>query len=275
MNEDVVFNTKLASKIDDIGSFRHNFPIFIADDNEINCLLLKAQLENCSDDITVVRDGSQVLYLLQQKKYHLILLGLQMPYSYGLELLNQIKQTDGINNNTPIIAITTYTQEHQRKKMIEAGFNDCLVRPVLVNQLDKILAKWCLLEPDNSSTCIQSLEHDIVFIEQMLKKTARNKDLALVLFDKLFKELPEQIDMLGYALTQKESALAKEITHKLHGSVSFCGFIDIQQTAKQLETDLLNDASDSSLLSFQNLKQKIESFLSSKDSILKILQKNF
>ncbi len=271
MNKDIVFKTKSAQQTDNIDLFRHNFPIFIADDNEINCLLLKAQLENCSDDITVARGSRQALHLLQQKKYQLILLGLQLPYSSGLELLSQIKQADSINNKTPIIAIATYTQEHHRKKLIEAGFNDCLIRPILVEQLDKILDKWHSIEPDNSNTCIQNLERDIVFIEQMLKKTNHNKDLALTLFNKLFKELPEQIDMIGYALTYGETTLAKEITHKLHGSVSFCGFIDIQQTANRLETDLLNDDTDSSLLSFQDLKQKIEYFLNFKDSILQNL----
>lgn len=234
-------------------------------------MLLKAQLENRSDDITLARDGNQALSLLRQNQYQLILLDLQMSHFNGLELLNQIKQADCINNNTPVIAITAYVQSQQQKKLIEAGFDDCLIKPVLLDQLEKILGVWLPTERKHSSRCTKNLEHDIVFIKQMLEKTSQNKELALVLFNKLFKELPAQIALIEQALTHSNLTLVKEITHKLHGSIRFCGFINLQKAANQLEADLSKNDSQNTLASFLKLKQQVDHFMSIKDLILQNL----
>ncbi len=271
MNEDIASTAESVQQTDSINLFQPDFPIAIVDDSEINRLLLKAQLENYSDDITLAKDDQQILYLLKQKTFKLILLDLSPPYLDSLNLVAEIKQRNAVAAQIFIIAITTYNQKHQRKKLIEAGFNACLTRPVLIEQLDHMLNKLLSINSNHSNTYKQSSENSIIFIEQMLKKTDHNKDLALILFNKLFKELPEQIDMLGYALAHRETTLAREITHKLHGSVSFCGFIDIQQTANQLESDLLNNNASSSSLSFQDLKLQIEHFLSFKELILQNL----
>ena len=254
-----------------ISTVRHDFPIFIADNNEITRLQLKAQLESRSDDITLAENGKQALPLLQQNKYQLILLDLQMQCFDSLELLSQIKQADCINNNTPVIAITANTQSHQRKRLIEAGFDDCLIKPILLEQLDKKLDVWWPVESEHSNSYPQKLEHNLIFIEQMLEKTDQNKELASVLFDKLFKELPEQMAIIEQALTHSYLDLAKEITHKLHGSVRFCGFIDLQNAVNQLETDLSDKDAKTALVSFVKLKQKIDHFIDFKDAILQNL----
>ncbi|MBL6986294.1 MAG: Hpt domain-containing protein [Methylobacter sp.] len=75
----------------------------------------------------------------------------------------------------------------------------------------------------------------------MLNTTKNNKRLTLTLFEKLFEELPLQIISIKDALENKQYDLAKEITHKLNGSASFCGLMDIQQSANTVENCLLNN----------------------------------
>ncbi|WP_031433547.1 response regulator [Methylomarinum vadi] len=246
-----------------------SFPVFIADDNEINRLLLKSQLESRSSDITLAEDGKQALSLLQQRKYQLILLDLQMPYYSGLELLEKIKEKDCINHNTPVIAITAHAQSHQRKKLIDAGFDECLIKPVLLEQLEEMLDLWQSQSRNAPSQPSPGME----FLEQMLEKTSHNEQLAEVLFNKLFIELPEQLANIQQAIDQSDFALAKEITHKLHGSVSFCGFISLKDAARQLEIDLSNQKVEASLMNFAALKQGIDHFLNQKQTILRELSK--
>nr|WP_305906662.1 response regulator [Methylomarinum sp. Ch1-1]MDP4519358.1 response regulator [Methylomarinum sp. Ch1-1] len=246
---------------------QQTFPIFIADDNEINRLLLKSQLEKRSDDITLAEDGKQALSLLQQNKYGLILLDLQMPYYNGLELLEKIKQSNCINHNTPVIAITAHAQSHQRKKLIDAGFDECLIKPVLLEQLDEVLNVWQPIKNNNVNK--QSPVH--AYIEQMLEKTMHNKDLANVLFNKLFSELPEQIDVIKQALEQTDWTSAKDVTHKLHGSVGFCGFKDLQNAAHRLETHLSDGEIEAALSSFATLQRQIDHFIGLEQAILQNL----
>ncbi len=243
------------------------FRVLIADDNEINRLLLKSQLESRSDDITIAEDGKQALSLLRQRKYQLILLDLQMPYLNGLELLEQIKKPDCINHDSPIIAITAHAQSHQRKKLIDAGFDECLIKPVLLEQLEEVLNLWQPLVQEAERKPADGL----LYLQQMLEKTSNNKQLAETLFNRLFLELPAQAIEIRQAIDNHDWELAREITHKLHGSVGFCGLAFLKETAHELEVNLSNLETDAAQRNVTLLKQRIDHFTRQKQTILRAL----
>ncbi len=77
------------------------------------------------------------------------------------------------------------------------------------------------------------------YIQILQGKTKNNQGLTVTLFKKLFEELPLQIHNINEALENKQYVLAQDIVHKLNGSASFCGLLDIQQPANALESSLL------------------------------------
>lgn len=253
-------STSTLSTRDDLAS------IFIADDNEINRLLLHSQLNNYCSNITLAADGKAALSYLQQIKYDLILLDIQMPYYSGLELIKLIKQPGSINQSSPFIAITAHAQSHQRKILIKTGFDECLIKPVLMEQLEELLNLWLPIPPLNSTLHNNNIEiHD--YVSALLERSSGNMILAKTIFNKLFIELPEQIILINQALKSNNIIDAQELTHKLHGSVSFCGFSDIQLLASNLEISFSED-NDSIYKNFNLLNDKITTFIKLKDPIL-------
>ena len=243
------------------------FSIFIADDNEINRLLLKSQLENYCKNITLSIDGQEALTYLQQNKYDLILLDLQMPFFSGQEIIEIIKQPGEINKNTPAIAITAHAQSNQRKTLIDVGFDECLIKPVLLEQLLEVLDLWLPRHSQHFTTDTEAID----YVTALLEKTSGNHLLATTLFNKLFTELPEQVQDITQAIKNKNIALAAQITHKLHGSVSFCGFSNLQQVAQSLEHSLLNQDLALADIHTTQLEEKIKDFLNLELSILSLL----
>jgi CheY-like chemotaxis protein len=241
-----------------------SFSILIAENNKINSLLLKSQLESHSKNITLANDGRTARFYLQKIKYDLILLDLQMPYFTGLELINFIKQPGSTNKDSPVIAITAHKQSLQRKTLTEAGFDECLIKPVLLDQLFEILGRW--LPEENSRLNNQTGMID--YVRTLLDKTAGNTELTHTLFSKLFSELQIQSDTIEQALKENELLVAEETAHKLHGSVSFCGFTDLQACAKALEISLSKNDTQQIYPNFLLLKNKIIDFISLKESIL-------
>lgn len=246
-----------------------SFSIFIADDNKINRLLLKSQLERYCKNITLSSDGKEALSYLHHHKYDLILLDLQMPYFSGQEIVQIIKQPGEINRNTPTIAVTAHAQSNQRKSLIDAGFDECLIKPVLLEQLVGIIDLWL---PDQSQYFTAS-SNTIDYVSAMLEKTSNNYVLASTLFDKLFLELPEQTQKIKQAIDIQNIALAEQITHKLHGSVSFCGFSEMQQIAHDLENSLINRDLTQIHLYFSQLEDKTDHFFKLKTTIISQLKK--
>lgn len=243
--------------------------IFIADDNEINRLLLQSQLEDFCCDITLASDGKIALNYLQQYKYDLILLDIQMPHFSGLELIKIIKQNNSINKNTPTIAITAQAQSQQRKALIDAKFDQCLIKPILVEQLEELVNLWSPTPPpEKTSTEIDKND----YVAMLLQKTSGNTTLAATILNKLLTELPSQIFLIEQALKTSNLTLAFEVTHKLHGSVSFCGFTDIQTLANNLEISLIEKDTSSLPTQFELLKKEVGNFIAKKDQLLSQLQ---
>ncbi len=238
--------------------------IFIADDNEINRLLLESQLKPYCKNITLAIDGKSALNYLQTFKYDLILLDLQMPYYSGLELIKFIKEPGAINEDSPIIAITAHAQSHQRKALIEAGFDECLIKPILLESLEELLSLW-LPHPAEPQKTEQSSETE--YITALLQRTAGDTQLARAIFEKLFSELPEQSLKITQAIENKDLNLAQQITHKMHGSLSFCGFSELQLLAASLEKSFEKNEHANILLIFDSLKLKIEEFVNLKSKI--------
>ncbi|TAK61612.1 MAG: Hpt domain-containing protein [Methylobacter sp.] len=105
----------------------------------------------------------------------------------------------------------------------------------------------------------------------MLNKTKNNQQLTLTIFEKLFEELPQQIIHIKDALENKQYDRAKEITHQLNGSASFCGLTNIQQPANTLESCLLKNNYAAIDQHFQVLQQCTLDFIRYQESIIKNL----
>jgi len=173
------------------------------------------------------------------------------------ELIAHIKDPDGINNKTPIIAIRHPAEDSQRENQYPIGFDDSLTSPVTAEQLSEIIDLWQI------KTYIQTIQ----------LKTKNNQRLTLTLFEKLFEELPLQIIGIKDALKNKQYDLAQAITHKLNGSVSFCGLTDIQQPANALESCLLKNDYAAIDQQFLMLQQHTLNFTRQQESILANLGK--
>jgi HPt (histidine-containing phosphotransfer) domain-containing protein len=79
------------------------------------------------------------------------------------------------------------------------------------------------------------------YLQMILTKTRNDKQLAFSIFAQLFDELPDQLDGIQNALNRQQYDLARQITHKLHGSLSICGLENIRRQANNLEQCLDNN----------------------------------
>lgn len=113
---------------------------------------------------------------------------------------------------------------------------------------------------------------ELVYVEAMLARTMGNKLLAITLFKKLFSQLPQQMIEIEKAINQKQLVIVQEKLHKLQGSLDFCGFLELERFAKNLERVLFVDnieAVDDALLL---LAREIEQFRGLRNIILSKLE---
>lgn len=113
-----------------------NARVLLAEDNKANQRVSKAMLEKIGADVDIAEDGQQVLTLLAENTYDLILMDCQMPVMDGFEATVVIRQmTDSTFHAIPIIALTADVQQDTREKCEKVGMNDFLSKPFTFNKL--------------------------------------------------------------------------------------------------------------------------------------------
>lgn len=113
--------------------------ILIADDNEINCLLLKNMLELQDLEIDVAYNGDRALELLLKQPFHSALIDLNMPALNGIEVVRAVRSSKGPNQELKMAAISAYAEEEQVAAALDSGFNEYLVKPIDEMHLRKFL----------------------------------------------------------------------------------------------------------------------------------------
>jgi len=121
--------------------------ILVAEDNEINALLMRSLLARLGHRAVITTNGDQALesWLASESAgtpYDLVLMDIQMPRLDGIETTKRIRAREaGRPLRTPILALTANTQVEDRSACFEAGMDGFLVKPLDREKLAGALAE--------------------------------------------------------------------------------------------------------------------------------------
>jgi CheY-like chemotaxis protein/nitrogen-specific signal transduction histidine kinase len=118
--------------------------ILLAEDNLINQKVALHLLKALGYTADVVEDGQEAVNALAMINYDLVLMDCMMPNMGGFEATGIIRNQNSeiINHNVPVIAMTANTSKEDRDKCLEAGMDDYVPKPVKKEVLAAVLEKW-------------------------------------------------------------------------------------------------------------------------------------
>ncbi|BAY86783.1 response regulator receiver domain protein [Calothrix parasitica NIES-267] len=125
--------------------------VLVVEDNEDNLALITYILESLGCKLIVQRDGGEKTVILA-KKHHpdLILLDIVLPEVSGIEILKFLK-AEPLTRDVPTIAVTALATEENRENIIRAGFNNYIVKPYLIEELEEMINPYIRKELNYSS----------------------------------------------------------------------------------------------------------------------------
>ncbi len=119
--------------------------ILLAEDNELNREIACTILEEYGCIMTTAENGQIALDIISKAAdgdFDLVLMDIQMPVMDGHEATRSIRALGTPISRIPIIAMTANAFEEDHKAAIEAGMDDHIAKPIDIDQLNSVLAKY-------------------------------------------------------------------------------------------------------------------------------------
>ena len=117
--------------------------ILIVEDNPPNMRLIEMSLRAKGYRLLRATDGEEALDMATKGKPDLILMDIQLPKMSGLEVTKRLRQMPAFNH-IPIIAVTAYAMRGDKKRIIKAGCDVYLPKPINTRQLPGVVAEMLL-----------------------------------------------------------------------------------------------------------------------------------
>jgi signal transduction histidine kinase/CheY-like chemotaxis protein/anti-sigma regulatory factor (Ser/Thr protein kinase) len=131
----------IENNLDRLKSLPKSTRILLVEDNIINQRVATALIDKTGIVVDVAGDGLQALELLQNTKYSMVLMDVQMPKMDGLKATREIRETLKIVD-LPIIAMTANAMKGDKEMCLAVGMNDYFSKPINPKVLFGVLEKW-------------------------------------------------------------------------------------------------------------------------------------
>jgi PAS domain S-box-containing protein len=115
--------------------------VLLVEDNEINRELALVMLMNNGIAADAAVNGQEALDLLDRQSYDGVLMDCQMPVMDGYTAARRIRLQEK-HKNLPVIALTANAMTGDREKVLEAGMNDHIAKPIDVDTMLRVMARW-------------------------------------------------------------------------------------------------------------------------------------
>ncbi len=191
--------------------------VLVAEDNKVNQLLISSVLRSYKINADVVENGEDVIKMVSQKEYDLILMDIQMPVMDGYDTTELLRKKMIIA--TPIVAMTAFALPGERERCLEAGMNDYLAKPIEMQQLQTVLAKY-LSSKKNLTSGSNNNKEGVNFILQL---SGGDELIAQKIVKQIQNEIPTTAAKLSEMITLNNYGGLKSLLHHMVSSFSPLG----------------------------------------------------
>jgi len=115
--------------------------LLLVEDNAVNREIALALLRRAGIVVSVACDGQEALGMLEQQHFDGVLMDCQMPVMDGYAATRALRAQPRWRD-LPVIAMTANALVGDRDKVLAAGMNDHIAKPIKVDQLFATLARW-------------------------------------------------------------------------------------------------------------------------------------
>jgi PAS domain S-box-containing protein len=190
--------------------------ILVAEDNELSAQVLEQLLTRQGHTVRLTNNGREALALAQEGDFDLLLLDIHMPELDGFHVVRAVREREQITaEHLPVIALTARSRKEDRERCLAAGMDDFLTKPVRPADLWPAIDRVMRNCSPRASLSAHLLDASVVL-------AACGGDAALLakMCRSLEAQVPEHLEAIRDALSNRDATRLREAAHKCCGTLS-------------------------------------------------------
>jgi CheY-like chemotaxis protein/HPt (histidine-containing phosphotransfer) domain-containing protein len=118
--------------------------VLLVEDNAVNQKVAQRFLERLGCDVELAGNGEECIGAWERDEFDVVLMDIQMPVMDGYTATRLIREREGIDRHTPIVALTANAMTGQLERCLSSGMDGLLTKPIAIERLREVLDRYCV-----------------------------------------------------------------------------------------------------------------------------------
>ena len=216
--------------------------VLIVEDDPVNQRVASTLVGRFGYSCLIVSRSVELQAFLKGRNFDLVLINVQMPGVDAVEVARFLRGTEGETEpHIPVVALTTHPRDRDRH--LEAGLDDCLAKPLLLDKTRAVLHRWLPPSATVDQTEIFKAAspkeggdgHAFVDYQQLRAMTGGGRAHVAGILDAYFSETELQLEQMKNALDLGLAGELAILAQKCAGASGTCGMLGMLDPIHKLE----------------------------------------
>ncbi|HXG80820.1 MAG TPA: response regulator, partial [Sphingomicrobium sp.] len=222
--------------------------VLVVEDHPVNQRVARLMLEQLGCRVDVAANGREAIDQLELLPYDVVLMDCEMPVMDGFAATREIRRREGAGKHQLIIAMTAKALQGDRERCLEAGMDDYLPKPIMLEDLVRTLRRWQSKGEGETPTAVPPARAEAEAapapdgvdraVLDRLRAMAEATDPGLLeqIIAAYVSDTRKRLARLREAHAAGDAATVRETAHALKGASASVGAQRLAQLALELET---------------------------------------
>jgi CheY-like chemotaxis protein len=256
--------------------------ILLAEDNPVNQKVAEAILHKAGYPVHIVENGLDVVKALRSDCYNLVLMDVQMPEVDGIEATRRVREMEGDERHTPIVAMTAHAMSGDKEKCLKSGMDDYIAKPIRPSDLLDMVEKWTQSQKDSTKREMTSTstgrgtgnhQDDILDIEEALERFDGDREFYEEMLQDFIEYGTAQVQTIEEAIGKGNPELLAREAHSLKGAAANLSANRLSRLAVELEQRALEGRLEDGHELLERLKEEIRMLQQFREEIHALAEK--
>ncbi|MBN1968944.1 MAG: cache domain-containing protein [Candidatus Delongbacteria bacterium] len=267
-----------------IKDYSDELKIILAEDNFTNQMVASSVLKKIGLKFDLAENGKEVLKLLEQGKYTLILMDIQMPILDGIATTELIRRSEKEYSSIPIIAMTANAMYGDMEKFLAAGMDDYIPKPFNFDIILEKIYTWSRLNMKADTYYSKQIEelkidfekkadiienaNDIFDYVELSDRLLNDEEMVKTIMEVFLEDIPKQMEKIKVSINNLDLKQLTMSAHSIKGSSGNVAGHALQKVAQKLENasknneyEKFNELNNQLAEQFEKLKSAMERYL--------------